>query len=144
MSAAETNERLWGLPGAERMHSDVAELWEADIEPYTDVLDERRSRFVEEWTVCPPSTHLLSPSDLLYAIHERVHDDGELTLDGGEDYFNENDPKLLAAAQTLLDAIAETVTWRQADERIATHVVSWDVDGNPKCDGEPIYAGGES
>ena len=136
-------DRLYCLPGAETCYDDIATVWELDIEPFVDEHDDRTTRLVEEWTVHPPRYHLditTPPATLLELILERVHDGGELTMDGEPgDWFNAKNPGLLAAAEALLDAIASTVTRRQCADLVATHVVDWSDPENPTVDGEPMY-----
>lgn len=135
MSAA----RLYGLPGADCMFSELADCYEVDIEPWVDG-QHRHPWIIEEWTVHPPRHHLPTRDDLLVWIDEWACDMGEVG-DGWPEHFGEvmDHPRVKEAAGQLLDAIASHITYRMADQLVRTITIMWDADGSPLADGARLY-----
>lgn len=130
--------RLYGVPGSEMLHDDLGAAYETQIEPWLDESD-RTPRVIEEWTVSPPSAHLPSAADHV----ERLIEDASESA-GGEGYYDSeqhliHDPDVLAAAEALLAALADRITYRMADRRVAEHTVTWDDEDEPLVDGERLY-----
>lgn len=127
-------ERLFGLPGAEQLHREPAEVWESDIEPHLDEYDQD-AWDIEEWTVSAARTHLPSA--------ERVIDWILSTLDVyeyGYDAFDNASRE--SEVESMLEAWASRVTYRMADTLVATHHLTL-VDEQPFLDGEPLYVSSE-
>lgn len=137
-SAAAGPDRLFGVPDTEYLQVDIGAAYESQIDPYVDEHD-RRPRVIEEWTVFPPRHHLRSPEDLVDWLIEDASESAG--LDGYYDHAEAltRDPEVLAAADALIASIADRVTYRVAHERVAEHAVTWDADGEPLIDGEPLY-----
>lgn len=137
-----SNERLYGLPGAEHMYFDEAEVYETDIEPYLDGHD-RRPRIIEEWTVHPPTVHLPKAEHIVESVIEWACDNAEVDEGWSDKAPEPTDPKMLAAAEALREAIAEKVTYRMANKKVAEHVVTWADDdedmSEPLIGGERLY-----
>lgn len=130
-------QRLFGIPGAEQMQTELAETYELHIDGEVDEHD-RRPRIIEEWSVRPPAAHFRSPADIIDWLLEDAADDG------GEDFYDQaqhltRDPKVLAAAEQLVDLLASRITYFTADTRLAEHTITWDDDGEPLVDGQPLY-----
>jgi hypothetical protein len=52
----------------------------------------------------------------------------------------DRDPVVLAAAEALRTALVERATpYWIADKRVGEHVVTWDAEGEPLVDGQPMY-----
>lgn len=128
-------ERLYGLPGAEYMDTDPASVYESYIEPYDKPEPGARIE-IEEWSVHPSRYHLPSAPAVIEWLEEWVHENGEIV---GDFEVSFDTPSLRWAAETLLNGAAREITWRMANEKLASHWVTWDEDGDPLLDGEPMY-----
>lgn len=133
-------DRLFGVPGAENLHDDIAAAYEVQIEPWVDDHD-RRPRVIEEFTVHPPEYHVPPASHIVEWLVERIAEDGEVD----EGYYEhlqrtvEKHPDVLAATEVLRATLAALVTYRMADKRVAQHAITWDDAGEPLVNGEPMY-----
>ena len=114
--------RLFGLVGAEQLHSDPFYVWEMNVSEAGEPL------VVEEWTVRPPGEHLPSAADVLESIAYQC-EDGE-TDEGWFESLGDalTAPDVVTLAEQLLDAVAQRITYRMAGDLIATHIVS-EIDG---------------
>lgn len=128
-------ERLFGVPDAENLHFDLADAYEAQIAPWVDEHDQRGWQ-IEEWTVHPPRDHFPTVDHVIEHIVEWVADCGETDEGFDEHLYAEADR---AAVEAMLQAWADRITYRMADERVATHEITWDDDGEPLVDGVPMY-----
>lgn len=127
--------RLYGLPHAERMYLEVADLYESEIDPYVD-LETQPEYVVEEWDVANPIDLLPKADWLLEWIEEHLCE--EHTHDNDDCGWIFRSPQVLAAAENLRQAIANKVTWHQARHLLAEHKLTF-VGSDPVLDGEPIY-----
>lgn len=108
-------QRLYGPPDAESMDfdpdqaaTDYLAIWDHEAgETFT----------IEEWTVHPPSYHLPDASALLDMIDEASSD--ELSLGFGDCYIPATTGKVKEITERFLAALAEQITWRQADRHVA-------------------------
>jgi hypothetical protein len=134
-------ERLYGLRGAETMHSTPAEVYESRIEPYCDEHD-MRPWIIEEWTkestVDVARRWFLSSEAVIEHIIDCFMDEYGAEGDVGVEKA-ESDPEALKLADALITHLADMVRWRRADKKVAEHTVTWDADGEPLLDGEPMY-----
>lgn len=128
------DERLYGEPGAEILET---ELEDAAGYAYDHLTGETFR--IEEWTVRPPTDHLPAADRLLEALEEWAFDN-EVDTDG--DHWIHVTPELIAQAQALLDAVAASVTWRQAGRHVADHLFHVDDDGPTHIGRIPIEPGG--
>jgi hypothetical protein len=130
--------RLWGLPGAEYMHFDYGSLYESEIEPYGEFDPPKPDTKVEieEWSVKPARDHMPSSLGVVEWLQEWVEENGEIA---GDFDITFDFLAVRKAADALLDEAARHVTWRMADKKLATHWVTWDEQGEPLLDGEPMY-----
>lgn len=131
--------RLFGIPGAERLHLSLQDCYESDIDPWHDEPD-HQPKMIEEWTVAPKRAHLPDASCVVDDIVERCADGYELdeyAVDEIENIGKRDDVK--AAADALLDLIASKITYRMAEKLVAEHKVTWTEEGDPLIDGEPLY-----
>lgn len=134
MTAAE---RLFGLPGAEQLHREPAEVWESDIEPHIDD-DDRDTWDIEEWTVNEARSHLPSAERVVEWILDQACDDlDEYGFDAFDNASRESE------VETMLQAWASRVGYRMADKLVTTHRMTL-VDGQPFLNGEPLYVPSES
>ena len=133
-----SDERLYGAPDAEILYDDWADAADAALgwcdpsngDPVT----------IEEWTVHPPSYHLPSAARVVEWVDEQVVLDGEISEPVYDDWESASThPDVIAAFQAALDVMASKVSGRMANEKVATHEVTWDADGNPLLDGEPLH-----
>jgi len=127
---AEAPVRLFGLVGAEHLHSDPFHVWEMNVSEAGEPL------VLEEWTVRAPAEHLPSAADVLESIAYQC-EDGETDEDWFEDLGDAlTNAEVVAIAGQLLDAIAEHITYRMAGDLIATHIVK-EVDGKLTMEAKP-------
>jgi len=129
-----SDERLYGVPHAEWMQDDPAETYENAIEDGFGV-----PMVIEEWTVRPPSADLPHLDTVLDWVAEMACEDA-----GGEGYDDAWDaatkrPDVREAMRAALELIASHVGFKMADTLVATHTVTWDADGEPLFNGEPMY-----
>lgn len=130
-------QRLYGTPGADRMHFEPETVYEEIDSDFDEERGQGHSAIIEEWSVHDPKYHLPAAHVVLEWMDEWVADNGEI----GEDYALNSafDEEVIASTRALLDLIASKVTYRQADKHLRDMTVTWDVDGEPLLDGEPIY-----
>jgi len=135
------DERLFGIPGAEDMHFDLASAYEAQVDAW---FDEPRAEDdpwkIEEWTVRPPSSNLPNLDYFIEDLAERAADDsGEGAYDA---WLNAADDAVKSAFRVALDLWASKVGYRTGDELVRTYTITWrGPDNEPLADGEPIYGG---
>jgi hypothetical protein len=135
-----TDLRLFGQPGAEHLHFDLAASYENDIEPWRDPENDDRKWVIEEWSVRPSKDHLPTVDLVLEWAGEWAAEMGELDEDGSYAFDNAaQDPAVVAAFQTALDLWASKVPHRMAGDHLRDHRVTWDDNGKPLVDGEPLY-----
>lgn len=126
--------KLYGLPGAEEMYFDPAEVVQRWLDDRYD--DAPLDFVIEEWSVHPTQHHLPSARALLEWIEEWAIDCGEV----GEGWELPPDDSLDVAADALLEVIAHKITWRMANEKLRElHVTASDDPANPLLDGEPVW-----
>ena len=135
--AYRTSERIYGIPGSERLYSEVAEAYETQIDGQVDE-DDNTPRVIEEWTVAPSISHVRSASSIVEDLIE------DAAADAPEDMYDsishlDTDPDVLAAAEALREAFASRITYSVADKMVAEHVITWDDKNEPLVDGEPMY-----
>jgi hypothetical protein len=136
-------DRLYGLPGAESLDAtlnDCYDRWRddyADDDPATfaDVVVR-----IEEWTIAP---HRVPDYIIDYAVEcvtDRMGDEGDEDYsDQWEEAAEQDDVK--AAFRAAADLLASKVTYRMADELVATHVLTHDRSGRAflAATGAPLY-----
>lgn len=133
----DADERLWGTPGAEMMYLDVGTAYESEIEMWVDE-DRDKVWKLEEWSVQPQGSTVPSPGAILEWMEESACDE---LVEGGYEQIADitKDPEVRSLAEALCQAFVKRVTFRMADKLLATHVVTFDADGEPLLDGEPMY-----
>lgn len=134
----ETPQRLYGLPFAEVMHFDPATVYESEIEDQSEDYPERVE--IEEWSVHPPEYHLPSADAVIEWMILWAAENGE----GDEGLFDSfqgvaTTPEIRAAAEALRSTIGAQVKYRMADTHLRSLWVTWNEDGEPLLDGEPLY-----
>jgi hypothetical protein len=133
-----TEDRLFGVPDSEDMHRDLGSAYESQVEPWVDEHD-RRPRIIEEWTTLPAGSTFRSARSIVEWLCEDAADDAP------EGFYDriahlDRDPKVLAAAEALRDALVEHATdYWIADKRVAEHTITWDDAGEPLVNGESLY-----
>ena len=136
-----TPDFLYGEPGDEYMDDDPAGVYER-WEIWHDASDpEDRVPFeIEEWTSVPLSNFLPSAKAIIEWVlevtaEEEVSEDAWDHLKGLEEV-----PEILAAFEKARDVLGSKITgWRQAGKLIRTLKVTWDENGEPLLDGQPMY-----
>jgi hypothetical protein len=127
-------DRLYGLPGDDRLYDSVAAVYECCIE---DIDPTRGPWKIEEFTVHSARYHLPTVDLLIGRILE--FDLEDLDEDGFAAYETASErPEVNAAFDAALQAWADAVTYRMADELVDTHTLNL-VHGVPHLDGEPLY-----
>lgn len=133
---------LFGLDGQEWLQNDLAtvyENWECDVEP-----EDRPERLeIEEWTSKPIGEGVQSVGRILEHLYDWLCDD-DIVLDPHADRVEKvfADPDVeasFAVARAVLVNKLNATGWRNADRRVATHVITWDEAGEPLVNGEPLY-----
>ena len=133
------SDHLFTIPGSEDAFDDPAAAYEADIEPWADGHD-RRPREIEEYTSFTAAKALPAADDVVTWVSETFGDGDYAPNDHGVTCERiESDPEVKAAAEAFLAVVASKITYRWCDELVATHTVTWDADGSPLLDGEPLY-----
>lgn len=125
------------------MYFDPASVYESDIEPWLGdhLLGENRT--IEEWSVREPASHLPDAASIVLWLVESAAED-EMDEHGGEAFYEaRNMPDVLAAAEKLRETLAAHVRYRMADKHLCDHVITFDEDGDPLYDGEPLYVPNE-
>lgn len=137
-------DRLYGLPGAEQMQSDletVYEQWLDDFMPFDDgdsivLVDQVVT--IEEWSV---KDCVASPYDVEAAVENLIERLGD---EGTEDYYDAlesaaQSAEVLAAFQAAADLLCSKVGYRMADELIVTHTVTH-VGDVAYLDSKPLFS----
>jgi hypothetical protein len=125
----------------EELFRDVADYYEALIEPFREDEDDRTPRTIEEWDTHPPRYHLPDVERVIGFLCEHVADWGEVCENGYEAFESAIDtPEIRSGVERLLDAIARNVKFGMARTKIAEHTLTWDDRGRPLVDGELLYA----
>lgn len=127
-------ERLFGLPGAERLDFGPEEVWESHVEA-----DDLTPMKIEEWTVVSQANLLPSAETILdhmleHWVAEEVIEEVWESWD-----YAQRLPDVVAAFRRAMDLLATKVTGRMADKRIAVHTVTYTDEGEPLYDGEPFF-----
>lgn len=130
--------RLYGLPYAEVMYSDPAEVYETEILPFLG--DEgdpewRDGRWeIEEWTAGRAYTP--HPEWLHEMVLEKVCEDWD---EHGEHYDRLMKDRVLTDLFAQIDAhLAKEITWLMAEGLVGSHALTV-VGGVPYLDDEPMY-----
>jgi len=133
-----TEPRLYGLPDAEELWDDPGAVWESDIQPWYRGGGDTWT--IEEWTIRPNAELVGDPQPIAETVAEYASD--QMGLEAGWDYWEaaSKDPEVLQAFQKAMWLLASKVSYKQADERVAVHVVTlqdgdW---GRPLLNGEPL------
>lgn len=131
-------DRLYGLPHAEEVFDDIATVWENEIEPYADDHD-TRAWVIEEWTVRDPIDTVTKAEWILELIAEHIGDTADITEDAYDDLERAvKHEDVVAACESMRQAIAKHIRYHMADKRVATHTLTV-VDSEPLIDGKPLY-----
>jgi hypothetical protein len=134
-----SEKRLYGVPGAEVLHLDPAAVYESAIDPWVDEHD-RRPWEIEEWTVAEKIDRLMRTVDIVERVVEWTVDDTCPDEQACEDIERAGrDPEVVAAFESARQVMASKLNYEYADKRVATHTVTWDDQGEPLLDGEPMY-----
>jgi len=143
-SADERN--LFGLPGAEYMSDDIDEEYEkwADDSGYEPSMRAEYENWpdqlvIDEWTAEPLRHRLPSAERVVEWITEQTCDDIGME-EAYESMCDASTPDIYEAFQAALDLFGKSmVGWRMASKRIASHVITWDAEGEPMLNGERLY-----
>lgn len=132
-----SDDRLYGVPGAEEMHVDLAGVYECQVEPWVDEHDSRPHQ-IEEWTAVPLGSALPSADVVIEWAAEMAYED---VGDGAAEAIDDpaKDPEVVRAFAVALDLWASKIKYRMASRLVRTWEITWDPAGEPLADGEPIY-----
>ncbi len=115
------SDRLYGLPDAEHLRFDPEDVLE-DHEPGTYT--------IEEWTIAPARSHLPPIDSVLDWISEWSAENGEGDEQLDDDVRQSCSSAVVeAAAEALLDTIADGIRHRMADKCVATHTAVLEREG---------------
>ncbi len=124
---------LYGLPGAEELAFDpesIIDQWLTDADENAPI-----DFVIEEWSVHPSRYHLPSPDSLIEWLEEQAMENGEI---GDYCEVHASTPEIRAMADALLDAIAATIGWRMANNKLRDLHVTGTFE-HPLLDGEPVW-----
>lgn len=128
-----SDERLYGLPGAEVLYLQPAEVWESELDCREHGAPEEGWE-VEEWTTVSPREHLPRADVLIEHIMDRWVGD-EMDEEGFEhwaDHASEEE------AEAFLSAWAARVSYRMTGKQVGSHRITV-VGDEPYWNGEPMY-----
>lgn len=128
--------RLYCLPGGEEAYTEIAEVYESEIDPWHDE-DDPKTWTVEEWSV---QDNLNSVPRVEWLIEWLVEHVAEEWPEGGYECAERagKHSEVKAAAEALRRVFANKLTYMVCDELLATHTITF-VDGEPMVNGEPMY-----
>lgn len=128
---------LYGMPHAEDMDWDPQTVYEKYIEDYVDDHD-RRPREIEEWTATGADVWLMHTDLIIEHVVEMSSDE---LGDGGYEHLEKagKSDDVVAAFEAARALMASKVTYLMADKKIKTMTVTWNEEGEPLLDGEPMY-----
>lgn len=128
-----TVERLYGSPGAERLWDDPATVYEE----HEDVWIPGATYSIEEWSVRPQRDFLPSADSVIERLVEGVE---EVDEDGADAWTNASlKPEVVAAFEAALDLLCSKVSYVMAEKLLTVHDLTFDPEGKPLLDGEPLY-----
>ena len=143
----ETDEgNLFGLQNAEYLGDSIVSEYErwVDKTGYEPTLRKENDLSwpdhvaIEEWTATPLRHNMPDAERLVEWITEFTCDDAQ--EEAYETMCDASTPTVYAAFQKLLDEFGQTLTgWRQANKRIASHLITFDEEGEPMLEGERLY-----
>lgn len=139
------SDRLYGLPGDEWMEHDPAgvyERWECNND--TEDSECRVPFLIEEWAAVGLGQILRA--DCAGRVLEWLGDDlyeSEVS-EGAADAIAAAvvDPEVVAAFEAAVQVLRQRLNrtgWLQADTKVQDMAVTWDADGKPLLDGNPMY-----
>lgn len=131
-------DRLYGLPGAERLHDDIASVYELELDGmFDDGHDERNGPWVvEEWTVQDSLHQVPLACDIIERLAEQFSENGMYEDDPLPNIHL--DPEALALAEALRVYVAKKANFHWADKKVGEHAITM-VDDEPYLNGEPLY-----
>lgn len=140
--------KLYGFDGDEYLQTDpvvVYERWNDDQDFDPNAIGPLPPLEIIEWSVVDLNTQIPAADSILEWIAEITTDDmgyGE----AGEAAINAaGHPDVVQACEALRSAFAAHFTgWSMADQKLRTLIVTWDENGEPLLDGEPMYRKVES
>lgn len=135
-------DRLYGLPDDEYLELTPEDVYERDIEPHLPAEPIRPGKAVEtilEYTVTDNRKLLPSVDGVVTDIIE-VAADGPVTEEWYEAAVDATkDEKVVSAFNKALDLLASKIRYWMADTVVAEHELTFDENGQPLLDGEPLY-----
>lgn len=128
-------ERLYGLPHAEYLYGDPAEVWETEIDGQYD--EDETAWTIEEWTATTAADRIVGGLSIVEGVMEYLCEEMVESGDAWTDVVG--DAEVIAAADALSALIASKVTYRWAEKKVADHTITLDGEGKPLLNGEPMY-----
>lgn len=122
-----TDDRLYGLPGAEHLHLDLASAYEEHAAYYED--EDVPDATFEEWSIRDPRPDDNTLRWWLESLAERAAEEGD------EDYWGEweaavEHKDVWAAFRAAADLAASKIAYRMADEHLGDYRIVH-IDGQP-------------
>lgn len=135
------NRRLYGFRHDEYLQTDPAVVYERWLDDRYDppTADETPLEIIE-WSVVDLNTQITSADWILERIAEDIGDECGYGEAGEAASKACQHPDVVAACETMRAEIAAKFTgWLTADRELRTLTVTWDANGEPLLDGEPMY-----
>jgi hypothetical protein len=128
-------EFLYSLGGGELAYSDPADVYEHEIATHDDL---RPRIVIEKWTAVTAHRYLPRVDDTIERAVEYGADD--MGVDGAADAWDDAGkvPEVVAAFRAALDLLASHVHYSMCGEKVGEYVLTFDADGEPLLDGEPM------
>lgn len=132
--------RLFGIPGSEYLERSLQDAYERHIDPR---FGEKPEWEIEEWTVVDPRSQMPQVEMIAEYVAEWMADDAmfEEAYESWEKALSH--PEVVEALSKAFDLAATKVTFWVADQRVATHKVTFDGE-EPLVNGQPLYRKVES
>lgn len=120
-----SNDRLFGQPDDEWLHHDLETAAEAALDA---LADPTATVTIREWTTSGPLDWMPSPEAIVEWVIETACDDA-VSINDGSVVPSPRNPRLVAAAEALRQAISSQFRWKQAEKKVRDWVFAPEVSG---------------
>ena len=135
--------KLYGFDGDEYLQTDPADVferWNDDRWDDPDAVGPLPPLEIIEWSCVDLNTQITDADRILERIAEDIGDECGYGEAGEAADEATRHPDVVEACEALRSAIAVHFTgWLMADKPLRTLIVTWDANGEPLLDGEPMY-----
>ena len=133
--------RLYGFRHDEYLHTDPAVVYERWLDDrYEPPTADETPLAIIEWSVVDLNTQITSADWILERIAEDIGDECGYGEAGEAASKACTHPDVVAACEAMRAEIAAKFTgWLTADRELDILQVTWDANGEPLLDGEPMY-----